>query len=83
MRNFSLPVFNVMHLRFDNGVQICWDQFGNITEQQIITFPVPFVRGYYGLVADKCLCQNWSNVSFVAGSVSSPYVSYICIGKWK
>ena len=80
---FSINSVGTNYIRFDNGVQICWGQFGNITDQQIITFHVPFVGGYYGLVADKCVCQNWSNESFLAGSVSSPYVSYICIGKWK
>lgn len=80
---FSVNSIGSNYIRFDNGIQIVWGQFGNITDQQTITFPVPFAHQYYGLVADKCVCQNWSNVSFVAGSVTSQYVSYICIGTWK
>ena len=80
---FSINSIGSNYIRFDNGIQIVWDQFSNITEQTVISFPVPFIHGYYGIVADKCVCNNWNTASFMACSVTSPYVTYVCIGRWK
>ena len=80
---FSVNSVGSNYIRFDNGIQICWDQFSKITNGSIITFPIPFVNGYYGLVADKAICHNWNTASFMASNVIEGFVSYICIGKWK
>jgi hypothetical protein len=77
------------YIRYENGIQICWGGFANVSVPRTITYPVAF-SGYPSVGIDRgtMICGNWSstgcNVAMVAGGTSTgQYLKWIAIGKWK
>ena len=77
------PCLFFLRIRYDNGIQVVWGSFGNITVGTFITFPMPFSMMGYGIVCDKCIAEDWQLNGFTASAVESVYVSYNCVGYWK
>lgn len=95
MRNCSLPLFNIMHLRFDNGVQIVFDTARTADSTDTLayyyTFPKPFMDANYICVTTPddtngetydCVFSTSPTQVKIKGN-NARWHRLICFGFWK
>ena len=77
------------YIRYENGIQICWGGFANVSVPRTITYSLAFKSiPAVGLDRGNMMCGNWQttgcNISMVAGGTANgQYLKWIAIGYWK
>lgn len=77
------------YIRYDNGIQICWGGFANVSVPRTITYPAAFTTApAIGIDRGTMMCGAWSatgcNITMISGGTSTgQYLKWIAIGTWK